>query len=384
VESLTIAVSGMIARVPEQGGATWAVLQYILGLRELGHRVFFVEECPKESLRPEGAALARSRNASYFHQVMSDFGLDDDAALLQTGNTEAAGITYRRLRAALRSADVLLNISGTLTDETLMEEVPVRVYLDLDPAFNQLWHITGIDVHLDLHTHFATIGQAIGSSECSVPTCGLSWIPTLPPVVLRHWPIGSDIVYDAFTTVGNWRAYGAIDYDGIKYGQKAHSLRKLISLPKLTDVNFALALAIDPGDRKDISALSENGWIVLDPGQVAGTPNRYQQFVRGSKGEFGIAKTGYVVSRCGWFSERSACYLSSGRPVVAQETGFSQSLPTGEGLFAFREAEDVLASIEEIERDYPRHAKAARSLAEEHFDSRKVLTRLLHTVGGRA
>src|SRR5262249_43579967 len=132
---------------------------------------------------------------------------------------------------------------------------------------------------------------------------------------------------------------------------------------------------------KDLAALASNGWQLLDPNQVANTADRYQQFIRGSKAEFGIAKSGYVASRCGWFSDRSLCYLASGRPVLAQETGFSRFLPTGEGLFAFQTAEDVLAAIEALRRDYPRHTRAARAVAEEHFDSDKVLSRLLRRIG---
>ena len=142
------------------------------------------------------------------------------------------------------------------------------------------------------------------------------------------------------------------------------------------------ALAIHPGESKDLAALKENGWQLLDPAQVAATPASYQQFIQGSKAEFGIAKSGYVASRCGWFSDRSVCYLASGRPVLAQETGFSRFLPTGAGLFAFQTADDVLAAIEEVNADYPRHARAARTLAEEFFDSDKVLSRLLERIGG--
>jgi hypothetical protein len=141
-------------------------------------------------------------------------------------------------------------------------------------------------------------------------------------------------------------------------------------------------MAIHPDERKDLAALAENGWELLDPAQVAGTPNDYRQFIRGSWAEFGIAKSGYVVSRCGWFSDRSVCYLASGRPVIAQETGFSRYLPTGEGLFAFENSGQVLAAVEELRRDYRRHARAARAVAEDYFDSDKVLTRLLERVGG--
>jgi hypothetical protein len=187
--------------------------------------------------------------------------------------------------------------------------------------------------------------------------------------------------WDAFTTVGNWRGYGSVEHAGVHYGQKAHSLRRLLDLPRLTPEPFTLALSIHPDEVKDLEALSSHGWKLLDPAEVASTPGRYQRFVQGSRGEFGVAKSGYAASRCGWFSDRSACFLASGRPVVAQDTGFSRHLPTGEGLFAFATAEEAAAAVTEVSRDYARHCRAARALAETHFDSDKVLGTLLRGIG---
>jgi hypothetical protein len=179
----------------------------------------------------------------------------------------------------------------------------------------------------------------------------------------------------------NWRGYGSIEHGGVFYGQKAHSLREFFNLPTLTTEKFMLALAIHPDEINDLAALRSNGWHLIDPARVAGTPTSYQRFVQGSKAEFGIAKSGYVAARCGWFSDRSACYLASGRPVIAQETGFSRFLPTGAGLFTFETIEEVLTSIEALSGDYDRYARAARAVAEEYFDSDKVLGRLLQRVG---
>jgi hypothetical protein len=260
--------------------------------------------------------------------------------------------------------------------------VPTRVYLDLDPAFNQLWHVAqGIDMRFEGHTHFVTIGLAIGQADCAVPTCGRKWITTRQPIVLEHWPVAGAIVHEGLTTVGNWRGYGSITLDGVFYGQKAHSLREFIHLPKLTPEKFMPALAIHPGEMNDLKALVDNGWMLLDPREVTSTPEQYRQFIQGSKAEFGIAKSGYVASRCGWFSDRSICYLASGRPVIAQETGFSRFLPSGNGLFSFTTCEDVLSAIDAINGDCSRHARAAREIAQEYFDSNKVLTRFLQVVG---
>ncbi|HEX6386405.1 MAG TPA: hypothetical protein VF177_17165 [Anaerolineae bacterium] len=379
---LTILVSGMIAGVPHQGGATWAVLQYLLGFKRLGYDVYFVEPLTETALQPAGTSLERSVNAAYFRQVIADFGLEQRAALLLAGTRHTVGLLYQQLRAVAGRAGVLLNISSTLADEALTGRIPVRVYLDLDPTFNQLWHaVEGIDMRFASHTDFVTVGLALGKAGCVVPTFGLPWITTLQPVVLAHWPVARHTTYDALTTVANWRGYGSIEYAGVFYGQKAHSLRQFFSLPTLTKEKFMLALSIHPDESSDLKALAENGWHLLDPTQVAHTPADYRRFVQGSKGEFGIAKSGYVAAGCGWFSDRSICYLASGRPVIAQETGFSRFLPTGEGLFAFKTSDDVLASIEALNRDYSRQSRAARAIAEEYFDSDKVLTRLLRCIG---
>jgi hypothetical protein len=333
-------------------------------------------------MRPVGASLQASSNVDYFVRTVREFGLEGRAALRLAETQETAGMEKEQLRQAVERTDVLINISGMLAEEELIGRIPVRVYLDLDPTFNQLWQaVQGIDMHFAGHTHFVSVGQAIGQPDCPVPACGLSWIPTLQPVVLEHWPAAERIVHDGLTTVGNWRGYGSIEHEGVFYGQKAHSLRGFISLPRRTRENFLLALAIHPEETKDLAALSDNGWHLLDPVAVAGTPARYQELIRGSKAEFGIAKSGYVAGRCGWFSDRSICYLASGRPVIAQETGFSRFLPVGEGLFAFTTCEDVLAAITAINHDYARHARAARVLAEEYFDSDRVLTRLLERIG---
>jgi hypothetical protein len=373
----------MMAGDPYQGGATWAVLQYVLGFRSLGHEVLFVEPVKAASIRPAGAALAESENAGYFRSVAKHFGLDGVAALLLEGTRTTVGCSYGQLSAAAQEAEVLFNISGMLTDEKLTECIPVRVYLDLDPAFIQLWHaVSGIDMHFAGHTHFVTVGQAIGKPDCTVPTCGLSWLPTLPPVVLEYWPLGAAVRYDGLTTVGNWRGYGSVDHDGRFFGQKAHSWRQFVDLPRRAKEKLMPALAIHSGEIPDLEALHSHGWHLLDPVQVADTPEHYQQFVQSSWAELGIAKSGYVVSRCGWFSDRSACYLASGRPVLAQDTGFSQFLATGAGLLAFRTMDEAVAGAGALRRDYARHARAARALAEEFFDSDKVLARLLDRIGG--
>ncbi|MQA89846.1 MAG: hypothetical protein GEU90_06380 [Gemmatimonas sp.] len=372
----------MIAGVPHQGGATWAVLQYILGLRRLGHQVLFIEPVEAEAIRPTGAGLTDSENAAYFRRVVREFGLDGAAALLLAGTKETLGMGYEELRRIASDCDVLLNISGMLADGELLEAIPRRVYLDLDPAFVQLWcAVEGIDMRFDAHTHFVTVGLSIGTPDSSIPTCGRTWISTLQPIVLEHWPAAETIEHDAFTTVANWRGYGSVHHGGVFYGQKAHSVRPFFELPSRTRERVRLALSIHPDEVSDLQALSANGWELLEPSRLTGTPGDYQRFVRGSKGEIGFAKSGYVEAACGWFSDRSICYLASGRPVLAQDTGFTRHLPVGEGLLAFATLDDAVHGIDVLRSDYARHAVAARELAASHFESGRVLSRLLDEVG---
>ncbi len=361
-----IVVSGTVAGTPGQGGASWAVLQYVLGLRRLGHDVTLVEQLA--TLSPE--------IDSYFGTVVDEFGLRGRAGLVDA-ERRTAGLDYGALSAAAREADVLLNLSGILRDPELRDPPPVRVYLDLDPCFNQIWHEQGIDVGLDGHTHHVTVGLALGSADCPVPLCGRTWLTTVQPVVLALWPRTGGVVHDALTTVGNWRSYGPVEHEGATYGQKVHSLRRLLELPGRSGERFLLALAVHPGEEADLAALREHAWELVDPGEVAGTPELYRSFVSGSRAEFGLAKSGYVDSACGWFSDRSACYLAAGRPVVAQDTGFSRYLPTGKGLLAFGDVDEAVGAVEELRRDYAAHSDAAYELARERFDSDRVLSELL-------
>ena len=344
----------MVAGDPHQGGASWAVLQYVAGLRSLGHEVLLVEPVERRRLDPAGAV------AGYFERLPL---LDGGAALLGQGTKETLGVPYAQLSEFAAEADLLLNISGMLRDERLLEQIPVRAFLDLDPGFNQVWHVTGNDMGLDLHTHFVTVGQNLGRPGCPIPDCGRTWIPTLPPVALDHWPAASDPPSrDAFTTIGHWRSYGSIEHGGIHYGQRAHSLRELIELPKRSPARFQLALGIHPEETSDLEALRANGWDLVDPDSLAGDPDRYAEFIRGSKAELSVAKSGYVASRSGWFSDRSACYLASGRPVLAQETGFGEFLPCDRGLIAFSTTEEAAAGAESVEAD----VEAARSRGSRH------------------
>lgn len=364
---MRIMLSGMLAGVPGQGGASWAVLQYLLGLRRLGHDVLFVEPAAPD---------ARSRG--YFEAVVERFGLHGRAALLDPATGESTGAARDELLDFAAGADLLLNISGLLADDELLDSIGVRAFVDLDPAFTQLWHdADGIDMGFDRHNRFVTIGGRIGAADCPVPTCGRDWITTLQPIVLEHWPVAERIHQHALTTIGHWRAYGSIEHEGVLYGQKAHALRPLFELPQRSSARFSLALGIHRDERHDLAALEQHGWELVDPGLVAGTPDDYAAFVRGSWAEFGLAKSGYVAAQCGWFSDRSVCYLASGRPVLAIDTGFAADIPAGDGLLSFSTVDEAVAGIDELNAGYERHRRGARALAEDLFESGRVLRRLL-------
>jgi hypothetical protein len=357
----------MVAGDARQGGAIWAVLQYVLGLRGLGHDVLLIEEVADGRF---DAAAARLRAVARAFEL-------GRAPLVGRPSGRVAGCTRATLARDLDGCDLLLNLSGVLRDADLLERPAVRAYVDLDPAFTQFWHDAGVDMGFGRHERLVTIGMRLGAPDCPVPTGDRTWIKTVQPVVLEHWPTASEAVAPALTTVGHWRSYGSVEHDGVHYGQKAHALRPLFDLPERTGARFRLALGIHGDERDDLAALRRHGWELAEPVAVASTPGAYAAFIRSSWAEFGLAKSGYVASRCGWFSDRSVCYLASGRPVIAHDTGFGDWLPVGEGVIPFGDAGDVAAAVEALRGDYPRHRRAARALAEECFRSDRVLGELL-------
>ena len=364
----TLIVSGMIGATPHQGGATWAVLQFLLGFRALGCDVYFVEPVPSDA------------GDAYLAAVMNRFGLGDRWAVVAPDGG-VRGLDRAGLDAVAARADALVNVSGMLTDAAVLDRVPVRTYLDLDPAFIQLWHDQGIDMRFDAHTHFVTISDAVGAGGM-IPDGGRDWIATLPPVVLDEWPIASCVERLALTSVGHWRGYGSVEHNGVRLGQRAHSLRPLFELPQRLPLPVEVAYAIHPAETADVAALVKHGWALLDPDELAGDPDRYRSFVQGSFAELSIAKSGYVLSDSGWFSDRSACYLASGRPVIAQATGFDRRLPSGDGLWSFATVDDAVAAADALVAGYEHHRDAARQIAVDHLDSNRVLARLLDRLLG--
>jgi hypothetical protein len=378
-----IAIAGAVAQKPNIGGLTWVFLQYVLGFRRLGFDVMFLDEVPPGTLMDahgQPSSLEDSVNLRYFRDVMERFDLSDSFALFTDGG-KTIGRPRDEVKEHVRDAVCVINVMGYLSDEEILASARRKVFLDIDPGLGQLWCELGLANSFTGHDDFVTIGENIGKPDCPIPECGLTWITTPQPVVLEYWPTHPQ--HDrSFTTVATWRgSYGPIEYQGRTYGLRLHEFRKFIELPRKTEANFELALDIHPDEVNDLRLLAENEWTLVDPLTVAADPFAYRDYVQSSQAEFMVAKSLYVEGNTAWFSDRSLCYLATGKPVLAQETGYSSIYPTGEGLFAFSTTEEAVAGAEAILGDYRRHASAARGIAEEYFDSDKVLTRLLEKLG---
>jgi hypothetical protein len=366
-----VVICGAVAQKPFQAGHTWQFLQYLLGFRRLGWDVLLVD-------RLSGPVAHGDARVGYLSGVMRDAGLGDAWSIGLDGG-EHLGLPRDAVLDRVAGADFLLNVMGFCTDEEILGAARRRVFLDTDPGFGQMWSALGLADVFAGHDAHVTIGERIGAPDCTIPTCGLRWITTPQPVVLDAWPVCSPPPSRMrFTSVASWRgAYGPIDYHGHRYGLRVHQFRRFAELPSLTAARFEVALDIHPAEVDDIELLRQSGWLLRDPATVARTPQAYRRYLQDSWAELMVAKGMYVDSRSGWFSERSICYLASGRPVLAQDTGLGDLYPLGDGLIAFSTVEEAVAGAEALRADPGRHAAAARELAEEHFDSDKVLGRLV-------
>ncbi|MGB2710081.1 MAG: hypothetical protein WBC33_01085 [Conexibacter sp.] len=369
-----IAIAGSVAQKAHNAGHTWQFLQYLLGFKRLGWDVLLLD-----SLAASDSAT-HARSVRYVAETMEAHGLAGAWTIALGGGTHA-GVDRAQALRHVADADLLLNVMGFCTDEELLAAARSRVFLDTDPGFAQMWRELGLADILDGHDVHVTIGERIGEPDCALPTCGLRWVTTPQPVVLDAWPRAAAAPRRPFTSVASWRgAYAPIDYRGTRYGLRVHEFRRFAELPRLTGRPFELALAIHPDERGDLELLRTSGWTLTEPADVARTPDAYRRFIAESTGELMVAKGIYVQTRSGWLSERSICYLASSRPVVAQDTGLADRYQLGSGLLAFTTLAEAAAAIEDVTADYARHADAARALAEDRFDSDKVLTRLMEQV----
>ena len=378
--TLRIIVTGLIAQYP-LGGVTWDYLQYVLGLKRLGHDVYYLEDTGQWPYNPIEGGLAKdcTWNVRYLADVMSDFGLNDRWAYRFPWQSQWFGLSDIMREDIVRSADVIINVSGTLDRPEAYRQAKRLVYIDSDPVFTQVKLARGqadfaklIDSH-DVHFSF---GERVSEST-AVPTTGHRWRRTRQPIVLAEWrPSTSHSA--RFTTVMNWTSYKPLVFRDQSYGQKDVEFLRFMTLPRaVAPVELELAVNAGKTNRTPYDLLARNGWRVSDPNVVCSDAEKYRAYIQESKAEWSVAKNGYVVGQAGWFSCRSACYLAAGKPVVTQETGFSEFLPVGRGLLSFSTPDQAAAAIKEVEGNYQAHATAARALAEGYFDSDLVLGRLL-------
>lgn len=376
--SKTLAVAGSVAQRPDRGGHAWVFLQYLLGFQRLGFDVLFLDWLAPDMC---DGPVERSENVNYLAGVMERFGFSEAFCLLGKPSGEAiAGLP--RAEAVRRTAQsaFLLNVMGYLDDEELLAAAPRRVFLDIDPGFGQMWCELGLTDIFRGHDVFVTIAENIGKPSCLIPTCGLDWIPTRQPVVLDFWP-SQDNVGERFTSIGSWRGpFAPVEYKGETFGLRVHEFRRFFELPRLSKASFELALEIHDAEARDLAQLRANGWRLVDPRRVARSPDAYQAYIAGARAEFMVARNMYVKAGAGWFSDRTICYLATGRPALVQDTGLCDLYPIGKGIVAFRTLEEAVAGAETIEDDYEGHRHAARAMAEEYFDSDKVLGRLVEVL----
>ena len=361
------------------GGLTWSELQYVIGLRALGHDVYYLEEgdgypsCydPRSNEFGSDPTYGLEYAASVFDAV----GLPDRWAYL---DQERGWLGACRQRAVeiLTSADVLISVGGLVA---MMGEafrrVPVRVYLDRDPVFTQIRHIADAELRerAESHTAFFTYGENLAHPG-GLPDDGIRWQPTRQPVLLDSVPLTPGSEHGAFTTVMQWDSYPALEYGGERFGMKSESFGKILTLPNRVTTPLELAIGAPAQVRQELEA---SGWRIRDPRVPTRDPTTYLAYLRDSKAELSIAKHGYVVSKSGWFADRSVAYLACGRPVVLEDAGFTDWLPVGLGALAFRTADEAVSAIHDVEADYARHCAAARELAGEYFGAEKVLGALL-------
>jgi hypothetical protein len=379
---LRILVLGYLVRGP-LGGIAWHYLQYVLGLHRLGHDVFFFEDSddypscydPVRNLTGVDPAYGLAFTASAFDRL----GLSRRWTYYDAHTRRWMGPAAGDALDLCATADLVLNVSGVNPLRTWMADIPVRVFIDTDPGFTQIRHLTDpvARARVSQHTTFLTFGENHGQPGCAIPADGFRWEPTRQPIVVDAWTTAGGSIDRPLTTVMQWDSYRSAEHDGVCYRMKADSFGPYLDLPARAREAFTIALGAPKAVQQQ---LTSHGWTILDSRVPTADPWTYQDFIARSKAEFSVAKHGYVVSRSGWFSERSAAYLASGRPVVVQDTGFTRWLRADGGVLAFATPEEALAQLDVLNGSYERHCRQAREVACEYFDSANVLSRLLDSV----
>jgi hypothetical protein len=376
---LRIVVMGYLVRGP-LGGIAWHYLQYVIGLARLGHDVYFIEDSDDYASCYDPVRNVVDVDPTYGLQFTADaferVGLRDRWAYYDAHRTRWLGPAADRIDGVCQTADLLIDVSLVNPLRSWALEIPVRVALDTDPAFTQIRHLT--DAHAReraaQHTVFFSFGENITTGQATIPDDGFPWQPTRQPVVLDLWPVTAGPAEGRFTSVMLWNSYAAEHYGGQRYGLKSESFEPYLDLPRQASPQFEAAMG---GHKFPKARLEDHGWRIVDPRAPTRDPWTYQRYIQQSKAEFSVAKHGYVVSRSGWFSERSAVYLASARPVVVQDTGFSTWLHAEGGVLPFTTPDEAKDAIEDVNARYTFHCEQARLVAETYFDAGRVLTDLL-------
>jgi len=387
VPARRIVVLGTLASDPYAGMA-WMHMQLAVGLRRLGHEVYYVEATstwPYDPLR-QARVCDSDYAVAYLARVAASFGLGDCWAYRRSYLDHAwFGPCRAVAEDVLAHADAVLNVTGAtyLAKEALKIGRPV--YFGTDPVRHEIEFAKGdgdTRLFIEEHSDFVTYGENIGNPDCPIPPLPRLRSKTRQPVLLDLWQSGAPS-REAFTTVCNWRQAGHdIEYQGeIYYWSKHREFLKFLGLPQCINQPLELAMPLHGLTPDERDLLESSGWCLTHAHPFTTDPWSYREYVRASRGEFTVAKDQNVRLRSGWFSERSACYLAAGRPVVTQDTGFGTVLPTGEGLFAFNTMEDIITACEAIHADYDRHSRAARRIAEEYFRAETVLAKVIEDLG---
>jgi hypothetical protein len=375
---MRIIVTGLVGQYAF-GGVAWDYLQYVEGFRRLGHEVFYLEDTENwayDAVKQTYTADCTA-NVAYLRAIMQRFGYEGRWMYRNCPDAAYHGMTEPQARDVCASAEVFVNVSGGAWLRPEYEAIPKKIFIDSDPMFTQVSLLNPNTRALErarAHDFHFTFAENIGQPDCRVPDAGVQWLPTRQPVVLDWWPVPAGPLRDVFTTVMNLASYKPVEHDGETWGQKDVELNRFLDLPGRTKQKLELACPQVVGA---MERLAQQGWQVVESDLCAPDPWKYREYLASSKGEWSVAKEGYVKSRSGWFSCRSACYLALGRPCVLQDTGWSRVYPTGNGLWAFRDLDEAAAGLEAVSADYAAQCAGARQLAETMFDSDKVLGAML-------
>jgi len=390
---LRIIVGGFIGLFPT-GGVTWDYIQYPLGFAEMGHDVFYIEDTRLWPIfqSNDNGQVNCALNVKHLSNVMNAFDLSNRWAYRDEISGKCFGMTEGQIKQICKTTDVFVNISCSTVMRKEYQSIPKRVLIDSDPMFTQIQYLTELMFTkgkskmkelVDAHTHHFSFGLNIGADDCNVPTCGIQWMPTLQPICLSHWP-ASELprTGSAFTTVMNWTVVPPVKFNDETWGQKDVELMRLMDLPEeVPDIPLSLAISQTTGEPFPYNTARRFGWRILDPKKCVPDWKTYRKFIQKSIAEFSIAKETYVKARTGWFSCRSACYLATGRPVVLQDTGWSSYLPNDQGLLPFRDKKSAIETLRKVNSEVASHSHAARAIAEEYFNSKKVLSKILNHLG---